>query len=175
MSEENNQAFIDGQNLTYSTRNAKQPWTVDLARLRVYLRERYGAQKAYYFMGYYVDELFDLYGAIQEAGFILNFRKYNDKMASIKKGNVDTDIVFTIMRKIAKKEEFNKVILVSGDGDYFRMVDFLVKENRFKKLLAPDINCMSSLYKLLDRRYYADLGAVDVRKKIGVTKKRGIA
>ncbi len=167
-----NQAFIDGQNLTYNTRNSDMPWKVDLIRFRVYLRERYDVQKAYYFMGYYLDGLYDLYSLIQEAGFIIVFRKYDELMASVKKGNVDTDIVFTIMRKLVEQDDFEKVILVSGDGDYYRMVDYLVGKNKFGKLLAPNQKCMSSLYKNLDRSLYTDLSAKDVKKKIEFKKDR---
>lgn len=35
----------------------------------------------------------------------------------------DADIVYTIMKKIAEKEDFDKVILVFGDGDYWRMME----------------------------------------------------
>ena len=48
MKETNNQAFIDGQNLYMNTRASG--WTVDLVKFRIYLREKYGAQKAYYFL-----------------------------------------------------------------------------------------------------------------------------
>ena len=34
-----NQAFIDGQNLSYSTSNSKRPWKVDLKKFRIYLEE----------------------------------------------------------------------------------------------------------------------------------------
>ena len=45
----NNQAFIDGQNLYMNTKASS--WTVDLTRFRVYLKERYNVEKAYYFLG----------------------------------------------------------------------------------------------------------------------------
>ena len=57
------------------------------------------------------------------------------KMLGKKKGNVDTDIVFNIMKKIYKKEKFDKIVLVSGDGDYKMLVDFLIEEDRFKNNL----------------------------------------
>ena len=167
----NNQAFVDGQNLTFSTRNADKPWKVDLRRFRVYLKERYHVEKAYYFIGYYIIEHADIYEEIQEAGFILVFRKHNEKMESVKKGNVDTDIVFKVMRKLVDREKFDKVVLVSGDGDYFRMVDYLVKKDRFAKLLAPNGHKMSSLYKLLNRRFYDFLDTKEIRKKIGRNKR----
>ena len=32
------------------------------------------------------------------------------------------------MKKIIEKDEFDKIYLVSGDGDYKKMVDYLVKK-----------------------------------------------
>jgi uncharacterized LabA/DUF88 family protein len=161
-----NQAFIDGQNFYYGTTKAIEPWKVDIGKFRIYLREKYGVAEAYYFLGYYDDTLTDLYDDIQSAGFILKFRKHNSAMAGKKKGNVDTDIVFSIMRKLYEQEDMNKVILVSGDGDYWRMVDFLIKEGRFAKLLAPSRLTLSSLYRKLEPRYYDSLDKSDIKQKI---------
>ena len=35
----NNYAYIDNQNLYFATKNAPEPWKVDMLRLRVYLKE----------------------------------------------------------------------------------------------------------------------------------------
>lgn len=118
-----NEAFIDGQNLYMNTK--ANSWKVDPVRFRVYLQRKYNVDKAYYFLGCQDDEYQDLYSSLQEAGFILIFRKHLSTLISHKKGNVDTDIVFWIMRKLYKGEDIDKVFLVSGDGDYFRMVNFL--------------------------------------------------
>ena len=161
----NNQAFIDGQNLHMNTK--ANGWQVDLARFRVYLREKYQVERAYYFIGAVDDKNQQLYQKIQEAGYILVFRKHSLEMVGHKKGNVDTDIVFTVMSKIADQEEFDKVVLVSGDGDYFRMVEYLAQKNRLHKVLAPSIRSMSSLYKqYIDRSYYAFLDEEGTKKKI---------
>lgn len=139
-----NQAFIDAQNLFYTI--SQDGWTVDLNRFFVYLREKYHVEKAYYFMGAYDARRKGLYHAIQRAGFILVFRRHNLEMFGNKKGNVDTDIVFAVMKKLVRGERFDKVVLVSGDGDYVRMVEFLVAEGRFEALLAPSRRTLSSLY-----------------------------
>jgi uncharacterized LabA/DUF88 family protein len=55
-----------------------------------------------------------LYSNLQEAGYILIFREHNKNFKGLKKGNVDTDIVFEIMKSLIEKD-FNKVVLVSGD------------------------------------------------------------
>lgn len=123
-----NIAFIDGQNLYMATSKRKiNPWYIDLARFRIYLEQKYHVTKAYYFLGFVQDTNQDLYEEIQKAGFVLVFREHNPAMLGTKKGNVDSDIIFHIMKKLYKREDFEKIILVSGDGDYKRMVDFLIE------------------------------------------------
>jgi len=86
-------------------------------------------------------------------------------MIGKKKGNVDSDIIFDIMRRIHQKESFDKIVLVSGDGDYKMLVDFLIIEGRFKKILFPNKNFASSLYKKITRVYFDYL--INVKHLIG--------
>ena len=152
--EENNFAFIDGQNLYMGTRSDEPAWNIGLTKFRAYLLRKYNVQKAYYFLGYTDEDNQDLYNAIQEAGFIIVFKKHNSVMIGKKKGNVDSDIIFMIMKKLYKKELFDKIVLVSGDGDYRMLVDFLIEEKRFKKILFPNKQFASSLYKKITRVYF---------------------
>ncbi len=163
-----NIAYIDGQNLYMGTNSSKTPWKVDFFRFRIYLKEKYKIKKAYYYIGYMLEENRTLYEKIQEAGFILVFRKHNIAMEAKKKGNVDSDIIFDIMRKLYKKEDFEKIILVSGDGDFRMLVDFLIEEQRFEKILFPNWKFASSLYKKMSHRYFVNLDKESIRKKIGI-------
>lgn len=86
-------------------------------------------------------------------------------MAGTKKGNVDSDIIFNIMKKMYKRENFEKIILVSGDGDYKRLVDFLIEEKKFEKILFPNRQYRSSLYKKLTNNYFVYLDDVDIKEK----------
>lgn len=45
--EENNLAFVDGQNLYMGTRSETPAWIVDLAKFRKYLSNKYSVQKAH--------------------------------------------------------------------------------------------------------------------------------
>ena len=165
--EAKNAAFIDGQNLYMGTAKSEQnPWRIDLARFRVYLERKYNAEKAYYFLGYVQEANQELYEEIQKAGFILMFREHNPAMLGKKKGNVDSDIIFQIMKKLYKQEVFGKIILVSGDGDYKMLVDFLIEENKFAKILFPNKKFASSLYKKLGSEYFDYLELPSVRGKI---------
>lgn len=170
----NNLAFIDGQNLHMGTAKRDQdPWQIDLARFRVYLEKKYGVAKAYYFLGYVQEARQELYEEIQNAGFVLVFREHNTAMLGKKKGNVDSDIIFTVMKKLYKQEDFEKVFLVSGDGDYKILVDFLIEEGRFGKVLFPNKKFASSLYKKLGAEYFDTLENQGIREKIELKKEKG--
>jgi len=142
------------------------PWRIDLTRFRVYLEKKYNVGEAYYFLGYVQDENEDLYEKIQRAGFVLVFREHNPAMIGKKKGNVDSDLIFQVMKKMYKKDDFDKIVIVSGDGDYKLLVDFLIEENRFKKILFPDRKRASSLYKKLGSTYFDSLDTPDIKAKI---------
>ncbi|ETB63552.1 TPA: NYN domain-containing protein [Candidatus Nomurabacteria bacterium] len=159
----NNIAFIDGQNLYLGTK--QDGWSVDLTKLRIYLKDKYKIKDAYYFLGYLNEENNELYKQIQKSGFIVVFKEHNEYALTKKKGNVDTDIVFEIMKSMIDNN-FNKIVLVSGDGDYKKVVDYLIEKDRFEKILFPNIKFASSLYKKLGNNFFTHLGREDVKIKI---------
>jgi len=161
-----NQAFIDGQNLYLGTTMGHEPWRVDLYRLREYLRRKYGVSKAYYFLGCIDANNQDLYDLVQDAGFILVFRAHNGCSTSNKKGNVDTDVVFTMMRNFHENAEIEKFYLVSGDGDYYKTIKYLHDKGKLGKVLFPARRKASSLYRQLDRSYFDYLDYPDIRRKV---------
>ena len=159
----NNIAFIDGQNLHLGTK--ADGWKIDLNKLKIYLRDKYHVNEVYYFLGYVNENYNDLYTEIQKAGLILNFREHNTNMLGVKKGNVDTDIVFEVMKNMIDNKNMDKVVLVSGDGDYKKMVDYLIKKEKLEKILFPNKK-YSSLYKKLTVKYFDLLYSEFVRPKI---------
>lgn len=169
MKAENNYAYVDGQNLYFGTSKLESgAWHIDLKKFRIYLEKKYKVSKAFYYLGYIQENEVaqKLYEQIQDSGFILVFRQHNTAMITKKKGNVDSDIIFSIMKRVYKKEDFDKIVLVSGDGDYKNVVDFLIEENKLAKILFPTFKHASSLYKMLGSEYYDSLDAVDIRNKI---------
>lgn len=165
-----NIAFIDGQNMHFGTTKCNvcaksknielkhikfsdctcgSAWKIDLAKFRIYLKENYNISEAYYFLGYLHEENDDLYKEIQKAGFIVIFKEHNKLAKSKKKGNVDTDMVFEIMKNLLENNQFYKIVLVSGDGDYNKLVKYLIVKGKFRKILFPNKKFASSLYKEL--------------------------
>ncbi len=165
-SELKNIAYIDGQNLYMGTAQNEPSWYIDLVRFRIYLQKKYKVDKAYYYLGYLMDENQDLYEKLQTAGFIVVFREHNSQMLGKKKGNVDSDIIFSVMKRMYLQESFEKIVLVSGDGDYKMLVDFLIAENKFEKILFPNRKFRSSLYKALSNNYFSYLDDKDIQQKI---------
>lgn len=73
------------------------------------------------------------------------------------------------MRSICDKHDFSQIVLVSGDGDYYKMVRYLLKIDRLKKVLFPNKN-YSSLYKKMAGSYTVNLSTPDIQKKISYKK-----
>ncbi|MFA6476397.1 MAG: NYN domain-containing protein [Candidatus Paceibacterota bacterium] len=170
MKKENNIAFVDGQNLHLGT--MLNNWRVDLWKFKVYLKDKYHVTEAYYFLGYVSDDEKDLYDNLQKSGFTLCFKEHLSLLKGSKKGNVDTDIVFEIMKNLMDNKDFDKIVLVSGDGDYKKVVDYLIKKDKFRKVLFPNRKFASSLYKTLDLSFYDNLDNPDIKAKIEYLQKK---
>ena len=173
MKKENNIAFIDWQNLHLWTQS--DGWRVDYKKLRIYLKDKFKVQEAYYFLWFLSLKEQDLYSSLQKAGFIVIFRKHTELLKWKKKWNVDVDIVFKIMKRIIEKDKkdqnFDKIVLVSGDWDYSKPVDYFIEKKIFKKILFPNKN-HSSLYNSIQHEYWLNLWVSGIKKKIEY-KKRG--
>jgi uncharacterized LabA/DUF88 family protein len=140
---ENNYAFIDSQNLNLSIR--EQGWILDFRRFRIYLNEKYGITKAFIFIGY-VSHNQDLYTNLQKDGYILIFKPTLDLPDGGVKGNVDAELVLHTMLEY---NNYDKALIVTGDGDFYCLVDYLVKKEKLLKLMVPNKNRFSSLFRRL--------------------------
>jgi uncharacterized LabA/DUF88 family protein len=56
------------------------------------------------------------------------------------------------MHRLIEEDDFDKIVLVTGDGDYIKLVKYLIEKARLKKILFPN-NKYSSLYKPLKDKY----------------------
>lgn len=156
----NNYAFIDSQNLNLSIQNLG--WKLDSHKFRVYLKEKYNVTKAYLFIGY-IEGNEDLYKALQEAGFICIFKptlKYKDGKIKTK-GNCDAELV---LESMIQYKDYDKAIIVTGDGDFYCLVKYLIQEKKLHKLLVPNQKKYSALLKRLPSEYLAFVS--DLKKKL---------
>lgn len=159
-----NIAFIDGQNLHLGTK--ADGWAVDHYKFRTFLEEKYEITEAYYFLGYASKENLFLYSMLRDAGFILLFKDEPWGLKNNKRGNVDCDIIFEAMKALLENKNLHKIYLVSGDGDYKKLLDFLIDKEAFGKILFPNQRFASSIYKNLNRKYIAFLSNSVVKERI---------
>jgi len=102
------------------------------------------------------------------------FKDHISTLKGTKKGNVDTDIVFEIMKNLLDNKGFNKIVLVSGDGDYKKIVNYLILKNRFKKILFPNRKFASSLYKKLGNMFFDFLEKPEIKSRVEFLQKKRV-
>jgi len=141
---QNNFAFIDSQNINLAIRS--QGWILDFARFRVYLRDKYQVSRAFLFIGYVAGNE-SRYTRLQEQGYIVIFKptlehKINGKV--VIKGNVDAELV---LHSMIEFDNYDKAVIATGDGDFHCLVDYLVTQNKLKKLLVPNYYKYSALLR----------------------------
>jgi uncharacterized LabA/DUF88 family protein len=139
----NNYAFIDSQNLNLSIRSLG--WILDFKRFRQYLRDKYGIAKAFIFIGY-VYENQDLYTSLQKDSYILVFKPTLKLPSGKVKGNVDAELVLHAM---IEYDNYDKALIVTGDGDLYCLVDYLRKNGKLLNLMIPNRGSFSSLFRRL--------------------------
>lgn len=156
-------AFIDSQNLNLSVRNdlfrKKKKiyigWKLDFARFIIYLQAKYTVTKAFLFIGYR-KEYKNLYRTLEHAGYELIFKPTIDSQGKTK-GNVDAELVLHTVDKI---KQYDKAIIVTGDGDFYCLVEYLIKKRKLYKLLIPNQYSYSSLL----RNFKKNISFVNVLK-----------
>lgn len=139
----NNYAFIDSQNLNLAIRS--QGWVLDFRKFRIYLRDKYKADKAFLFIGY-MPQNQDLYTGLQKDGYILVFKPTLVSPEGKVKGNVDAELVLHTM---IEYPNYDKALIVTGDGDFYCLVDYLIKHDKLLKLIIPNKEKFSSLFRKL--------------------------
>jgi uncharacterized LabA/DUF88 family protein len=80
--------------------------------------------------------------------------KAEDK--KVTKGNVDADLVLWTMKELPN---YDKAVIVSGDGDFYSLVEYLDSQNRLLKLVAPNMH-----YSKLYNKYESYIDRLDAHK-----------
>ena len=140
----NSYAFIDSQNLNLGVKS--QGWDLNFAKFRRFLKDKYHVEKAYLFIGFVPGNQM-LYAELQKAGYICIFKptleiKEDNKIKV--KGNVDAELVLHTM---IEYPNYEKAIIVSGDGDFHCLIEYLVRQGKLRKIIVPNTHFSSLLRK----------------------------
>ena len=153
----NNYAFNDSQNLNLSIKEIG--WNLDFRGFRTYLEDKYSVTKAFLFIGF-VPTNQSLYTTLQKYGYILIFKPTLQLSDGRVKGNIDAELVLHAM---VEYPNYEKAVIVTGDGDFYCLVDYLRRQGKLLKLMVPNKFKFSSLLK----KYMADMVFMnDLRGKL---------
>ena len=153
MIKDNNYAFIDSQNLNLGVQSVG--FKIDWRKFRQFLTNNYGVEKAYMFIGY-IEANENLYEYMYELGYLVVLKptidfKSNEEENDVHqhkahepitspakqttKGNIDADLVLHVMKEL---NNFNQALIVSGDGDFYSLIEYLIQINKLKNLMTPN-------------------------------------
>jgi uncharacterized LabA/DUF88 family protein len=144
----NNYAFIDSQNLNLAIRGLG--WKLDFRRFRIYLADKYEVAKAFLFIGY-IESQGELYKYLQNAGFICIFKPTLQYKNGSTKGNCDAELVLQTM---IEYENYDRAVIVSGNGDFYCIVKYLLDRDKLKNIIIPNRLRFSALLKFEQFRDY---------------------
>lgn len=158
-------AFIDSQNLNLGVQRVG--WKMDWRKFRQYLQEVHGVTKAYMFIGY-MHENEAMYNQLHELGFLIVLKptiemnippttkedgapktdkdgktiKAEEPTKPVIKGNIDAELVLYAMMELPN---YDQAIIVSGDGDFYCLAEYLAKQGKLAHILTPNYKYSSLL------------------------------
>lgn len=159
-------AFIDAQNIAKGIENSG--WKINWGTFRKWLARNYNVSQAYMYIGY-MEENKDLYLQLNNNGFNIDLKQTIKSGAqngnfreSDVKGNVDVDLTIGVWKEYPN---YNKAIIVSGDGDFTSLIHYLLEKDKLKNIIVPQF--YSSLFKQFGD-YIVELN--DYREELVYTK-----
>ena len=109
-----------------------------------------------------------MYTSLQKSGYIVIFKptlEYKKGDAKYTKGNVDAELVLHAM---IEYQNYDKAIIVSGDGDFHCLFEYLEKKGKLLHILIPN----SKKYSALLRKFHRYFNYLDgLEKKLGKKKR----
>jgi len=157
-------AFIDNQNLNLGVRS--QGWKLDFGKFRQYLHDKYGVERPFLFIGYKAGNEM-LYTQLQRMGYLLILKPTLELKDGMVKGNVDAELVLHTM---IQYKNYDKAIIVSGDGDFHCLIEYLEVKGKLLYVMAPNKH-----YSSLLRKFSSYVVRVDWLRNSLEYKKTGIS
>jgi uncharacterized LabA/DUF88 family protein len=151
---ENVYAFIDSQNLNLGTSKdiyrgkgkyrklTYKGWKLDFKKFRRYLQDKFRITKAFLFIGY-IKQNEKMYKRLKSYRYELIYKPTVKDDQGKPKGNVDAELV--LHAAAMEYQNYNKAVVVSGDGDFGCLYEYLEKRNKLLNIIIPNRHNESSL------------------------------
>lgn len=143
----------------------KKECQVALGWCYTHLKDKYHIEKAFLFIGYLAENE-PLYTSLQKCGYIVIFKPTLKRKGGEVKGNVDAELVLHAMIEYS---QYDQAIIVTGDGDFYCLVDYLNRQGKLLRLMVPNVHKYSKLLKPFARNKLDFMN--NLRKKLEKKKK----
>lgn len=116
-------AFIDASNIIYGAR--AEGWLIDQKKLFNYLKNKFNVSRTFFYYGKdSKDEKKEKFiTKLKDFGYILRVKEIK-RYGTKSKANCDVDLTMDILLKI---EEYQRAIVLTGDGDFLPLFIYLQK------------------------------------------------
>lgn len=116
------------------------------------MSDKYRVEKEFLFIGFLKENKL-LYENLKKYGYQLVFKPTVKDSHGKPKGNVDAELV--LYASAVEFENYDKAVVVSGDGDFACLFDFLVEKKKLLKILIPNrVNESSLLRKFQEYKVF---------------------
>ncbi len=136
-------AYIDASNLKFGVRQSG--WELDYKSLRSWLRDKFNVYRAILFIGLIPDN-YEIYNRLQSIGYEIVFKPTITGKDGKTKGNVDGELILNIAKDYYENH-LKSAVLISGDGDYHCIIEFLKKKHIPVTIIAPNHAFLSLLLR----------------------------
>lgn len=159
--------FIDAANIIYGC--ARAGWKMDFEKLMRYLKTRYNAHRVFYYAGLDSENKKQLlfYEALQRFGYELRLVPVKRFRDGLIKGDVDARLTFEAMKYL---NEYNEAIFLTGDGDYYWLLEYLLQEGKKIRLIAHRQSTAKELRQLFGGAF-SDLSRLKTLLEFSIKKK----
>ena len=106
--------------------------------------DKFRVQKAFLFIGY-IKQDEKLYKQLRSFDYKLVFKPTVKDNQGKPKGNVDAELV--LHAAAVEYPNYDKAVIVSGDGDFHCLHEYLVKNKKLLQIIIPNRKSESSLLK----------------------------
>ena len=97
----------------------------------------------------YIPEQKRMYKALKSYGFELIFKPITRDRAGKVKGNVDAELVLHSAR--VEHDNYDLALIISGDGDFYCLIDYLLSVGKLKHLVIPNMKTASRLLRKFEK------------------------
>ncbi len=140
-SKSGNFAFIDGQNLNLGIQ--RLGWKLDFRKFKVYLAEKYKVKTAFLFLGF-LPEHQNLYRKPSGGRIYPYFQARVESPRWAYQGQLRRG---TGAAGPVEMDRYIKAVIVTSDGDFHCLTDFLYAKNKLEAVLSPGRDHCSKLLR----------------------------